>query len=119
MIEGRAPLSKWSYPHIREETFPSGNPNFCPFPTVTNLLLAKFCPIALLHDLLHGRDYALLGGSDIKRRGDLFHKFIAHLKESLIKGELKLSGYDISQLFHSFAEKYEFKFNARNDLYRR
>lgn len=124
MIEGRAPLSKWSYPQtdaLQGETFPSGNPKFCPFPTVTNLLLAKFCPVALLHDLLHGRDYALLGTPDpeIKRRGDLFHKFIAHIKESLIKGELKLSGYDISQLFHPFAEKYGFKFNARNDLYRR
>lgn len=91
-------LSRWSFPRdkvLRGEVFPSGNPRFAPFPTVTNLLNAIFCPVAILHDLLHGRDYALIGEvgkanyeiKEIKRRGELFHKFIAYLKLSLMKGK--------------------------------
>ncbi len=131
MIAKRETLSRWSFPRddvLQGEVFPSGNPRFAPFPTITDLLIADFCPVALLHNLLHGRDYALLGGSDydIKRRGDLFHKFTSHLKLSLIKGEFSLSGYDIptheteiSSWFYPFAKHYGFDFNACSELWRR
>lgn len=131
MIEKRTPLSKWSYPQkdvLHDKVFPSGNPRFGPFPTVTNLLNAVFCPVAIWHDLLHGRDYALLGGPDyyeVKRRGALFQGFIAYLKKSLMEGRCKLSHYNIpaqeeriKSLFHSFAKKYGYVFNAREDLWR-
>ena len=134
MTEKRVPLSRWSKLRtnvLYGEVFPSGNPGFGPFPTVTNLLNAEFCPVAILHNLLHGRDYALLGGPDyyeIKKRGALFDGFIAHLKKSLMKGELKLSGYNIpaqegkikEELFHPFAERYyRFRFNTREELWSR
>ncbi|PIX27612.1 MAG: hypothetical protein COZ67_01295 [Chloroflexi bacterium CG_4_8_14_3_um_filter_45_15] len=129
MTAKRETLSRWSFPRddiLQGEVFPSGNPRFAPFPTVTDLLIADFCPVALLHDLLHGRNHALLGEAhyEIERRGDLFHKFIARLKLSLIKGELRLSGYDIltheakiNSLFYPFAKRYGFDFNACSELW--
>lgn len=131
MERGEA-LSRWSFPRdkvLHGEVFPSGNPRFAPFPTVTNLLNAIFCPVAILHDLLHGRDYALIGEAgrayyELKRRGELFHNFIAYLKLSLTRGTLKLYNRDIStqetkinQLFHRFAQPYGFDFNARSELW--
>lgn len=128
MARGEA-LSRWSFPRdevLHGEVFPSGNPRFAPFPTVTNLLNAVFCPVAILHDLLHGRDYALLGEADyeIKKRGELFHKFIVHLKLSLMNSTLRLYNHDIStqetkinQLFHRIAQPYGFDFNARSELW--
>jgi len=126
MTARRETLSRWSFPRddiLQGEVFPSGNPRFAPFPTVTDLLIADFCPVAALHNLLHGRDYALIGEASYegKRRGDLFHKFIAHLKLSLIKGKIKLPNYDLCLEFDRFAdtERYGFDFNARSDLWRR
>ena len=122
MTARRETLSRRSFPRdavLRGKEFPSGNPRFAPFPTVTDLLIADFCPVAVLHNLLHGRDYALIGQApyEMKRRGNLFHKFIAHLKSSLIKGKIKLPNYNLLSEFHRFAEHYGFDFNARSDLW--
>ena len=128
MAKGEA-LSRWSFPRdevLHGGVFPSGNPRFGPFPTVTNLVNASFCPVAILHDLLHGRNYALIGKAyyEIKRQGELFQKFITYLKLSLMKGKLRLFSRDIptqetqiKELFHRFAQPYGFDFNARSELW--
>lgn len=101
------PLGRWSPPRFRRRVdgsiiliFPSGRPTFPPFPTITTLLNANLCPFALLHELLHGVDNALLIGQylPLKNRGELFHKFIAHLKLSLKNGSLQLRGDVSAQL---------------------
>ena len=131
MTAKRPTLSRWSFPRpsLLREVFPSGKPPFAPFPTITDLLNAEFCPVAILHSLLHGRDYALLGGADfyeIKKRGELFDNFISHLKLALMKGKLKLSNHDIStqeskivSLFHPFSKPYGFNFNACSEIWSR
>ena len=84
MTVERASLKKWRFPDercIMGDVFPSGRPKFGPFPDVTNVMNANFCPVAILHDLLHGEGNALIPqfGKE-HQRGDVFHSFIAHLK---------------------------------------
>jgi len=74
-----------------QKTFPSGKPDFHPFPTVTNLINAAFCPLACVHDLLHGlKNVAVLsrgfGGTWTEPVGTLYHDFIAWLKCSIMEG---------------------------------
>jgi hypothetical protein len=127
MTVKREPLARWRYPNrdsLLGNVFPSGRPPFAPFPTVTNLLNANLCPVAIYHDLLHGIDNALIPqyGKE-KQRGDLFHKFIAHLKLSLKNGKFRLSGYDIQSqsgmvqdLFLRFSQRQGFSTDESTDI---
>jgi hypothetical protein len=128
MTAKREPLPRWRYPEgaTLSNVFPSGRPPFAPFPTVTNLVNANLCPVAIYHDLLHGIENTLTGQYSLqKRRGELFHKFIRHLKFSLRNGALFITSSDIQtqqrkiqDLFFSFAQSQGFSINESNDLWR-
>jgi hypothetical protein len=128
MTVQREPLARWRYPNrdcLIGDVFPSGRPPFAPFPTVTNLLNANLCPVAIYHDLIHGIDNALIPQyGEEKQRGDLFHKFIAHLKLSLRNRSFELSGYDvpaqlgmIQSLFLDFSQRKGFFVQASSDIW--
>lgn len=127
MAVRREPLSRWRYPDFATLTnvFPSGRPSFAPFPTITNLLNTNLCPVAIYHDLLHGIENAFMGQYPLERRGELFQKFIAHLKFSLKNHALSLTGSDIQtqqgrirSLFFNFVQGRGFPTNEANDLWR-
>lgn len=124
----REPLIRWRYPDqsiLSAQVFPSGRPPFAPFPTITNLLNANLCPVAIYHDLLHGIENAFIRQYPMARRGELFHNFIAHLKLSLRSRNFELTGSDIPtqqrmiyDLFLRFARNQGFLTNEAHDLWR-
>lgn len=128
MTAKREPLTRWRYPNhecLFGKVFPSGRPPFAPFPTVTNLLNASLCPVAIYHDLIHGINNALIPqyGKE-KQRGDLFHEFISYLKLSLKNGKFRLSGYDIQaqlgmiqDLFLRFSQRQGFSIDESSDIW--
>lgn len=127
MTAKRKILPKWGYPRkeILKKVFPSGKPPFAPFPTVTNLLNANFCSVAIYHDLIHGNGNALLIDYHLRGQGALFHEFIAHLKLSLQNRVIRLSGYDIrtqqdmiQNLFLNFARGRSFDIDAISDIWK-
>jgi hypothetical protein len=71
--------------------YPSGEPPFDPFPTVTDVMSANFCPVSILHMLLHGIDRSplLIVRRGMGGAGDLYHNFIAFLKSSIVTGRLR------------------------------
>ena len=128
MTAEREPLARWRYP-TREtlvgNVFPSGKPPLGPFPTVSNLLNANLCPVAAYHELLHGIGNALIGQYPSERRGDLFQKFITHLKLLLRNGTFQLSSYDaqaqlgmIQDLFLHFSQRRQFSVDESSDIWR-
>jgi len=129
MTVERHPLPRWRYPRnevLRNQVFPSGRPPFAPFPTVTNLVNANLCPVALYHDLIHGIENALVRGDlrTVKRRGELFHNFIAYLKLSIKNGDFELRGNTQSQvnsiqnMFLHFSQSQGFRISEINDIWR-
>jgi len=128
MTAEREPLARWRYPTrgtLKGNIFPSGKPPLAPFPTVTNMMNASLCSVAVYHDLLHGIDNALLGQYPFKRRGDLFQKFITYLKSSIRNGGLQISSHDIQaqlgmiqDLFLRFSQRYQFSIDESSDLWR-
>jgi len=94
----RTPLKRWARPRRDdlEETYPSGRPPFYPFPTVSNVVNAAFCPVAIYHDLLHGtyQDATSSPTWKMKGVGNLFHQYIASLKSSIATGKQDLTGID-------------------------
>jgi len=135
MTVERELLGRWRHPRFKRSddrsiisTFPSGRPPFASFPTVTHLLNANLCPVAILHDLIHGVEDALLTGRHypLKKRGELFHKFIAYLKLSLKNGSFELRDDIPSQLrvirsrFNHFSQNPDFSLSldASNDIWR-
>jgi hypothetical protein len=129
MTVERHPLSRWGHPKgdvLRNQVFASGRPPFTPFPTVTNLINANLCPVALYHDLIHGIENALIRGDlrTIKRRGELFHNFIAYLKLSIRNGDFELRGdipsqiSSIQNVFFRFSQSQGFPIGESNDIWR-
>ena len=129
MTVERHPLPRWRYPRnevLRNQVFASGRPPFAPFPTVTNLINANLCPVALYHDLIHGIENALVRDDlrTVKRRGELFHNFVAYLKLSIKNGDFELRGDIPSQLssiqnmFLSFSQSQGFQIYESNDIWR-
>jgi len=104
--------------------FAANKPSFAPFPTVTNLMNASLCPVAIFHELIHGQDNALTGSYVIGKRGDLFDGFISHLKYSLMKESLSLKGDgpfmkgQVRTLFEKYAHLQGFQVNATVDLWK-
>lgn len=123
----RQPLTRWRYPRsdvLGNQVFASGRPPFAPFPTVTNLINAYLCPVALYHDLIHGIENSLTSQYPLGRRGDLFHRFIAHLKLSIRNGNFKLRGDIPSQqraiqnMFLQFSRFNGFSMNESIEIWR-
>lgn len=89
-VSWKRPQKNWLEPG---GIYPSGEPPFDPFPTVSDIIAANFCPVAILHRLLHGidRNPALVVPREIayvEGAGDLYHRFIAYLKSSVMSGRL-------------------------------
>jgi len=85
-------LDRWKRPgndELHENVFPSGQPTFDPFPTVTDISNAYFCPLAAYYDIWYNVDYALEPKiqTSPKRSGEVFQDFIASLKASRIAGK--------------------------------
>lgn len=129
MTVERHPLPRWRYPRnevLRNQVFASGRPSFGPFPTVTNLVNANLCPVALYHDLIHGIENALVRGDvkTVKRRGELFHNFVAYLKLSIKNGDFELRGdipsqvSSIQNMFLRFSQSQGFQISESNDIWR-
>ena len=63
MTVERQVLPRWKFPQekcLNNDVFPSGRPPFAPFPTITNIMNAVHCPVAIYHDLIHGNNGALI-----------------------------------------------------------
>lgn len=129
MTVERHPLPRWRYPRnevLKNQVFASGRPPFAPFPTVTNLVNANLCPVALYHDLIHGIENALVRGDvrTVKRRGELFHNFVAYLKLSIKNGDFELRGdipsqvSSIQNMFFRFSQSQGFQISESNDIWR-
>ncbi len=103
-MEERAIPVSWRRPEhevLLENRYKYSRPPFDPFPTVTNVVNASKCPVAILHDILHGvDDITILPGE--YGLGNLFYRFIAHLKLSAARGDI-LSPSDIRYRFEMFA----------------
>ncbi len=92
MTAEREPLQRWRYPKqdvVEGNVFPEGAPPFGPFPTVTMLMNANLCPVALSHALFHGLDNALIRYPQ-SRRGEVFHGFCAFIKWAAAKGTVQI-----------------------------
>jgi hypothetical protein len=122
----REPLHRWHYPRdvvLNNRVFASGRPPFAPYPTVTNLMNANHCPVALWHDYMHGIDSALMGQFQYQKRGEYFHRFISFLKLSLKNRSLQLRGAVNAQLqtiqntYSQFARSQGLKMGESMDLW--
>lgn len=94
----RTVLSRWNRPEqkVLEQVFPAGKPPFDPFPSVTELINAYYCPLAIYHYLHHAEEGAFTPRTAIEgwRSGETFHSFIEQIKTSLIEGRLKANSQD-------------------------
>lgn len=110
MSEGRL-LPKWRRPDhetLMENVYKYGTPTFDPFPTVTDVMNAAHCPVAAVHNILHGRDNALVEGTGREIGiGKLFHEFISHLKSEISAGRRVRDTPQIRYLFENFARHEE------------
>ena len=79
----------WQLP--REElagTYPEGRPRFDPFPTVTEVVMAAFCPRAAYHHILHALDpFEPWGRKGGWPRGEGYHRMICLLEQAMARGE--------------------------------
>jgi hypothetical protein len=105
-MSNRIPVERWNRPRsevLEEHNYKSGQPPFDPFPTVTNVLDAALCPVALLHHILHGNDSALIPVQESFGFGRLFQDFIGFLKPALSDGGIPNDISRIRQEFELFA----------------
>lgn len=103
MEERVIPVS-WRRPEsnvLLEERYKYSRPPFDPFPTVTNVVNASKCPVAILHDILHGvQDVTILHGE--YGLGNLYQRFVAHLKLCAARNDIP-SQSDVRYRFEMFA----------------
>ncbi|RLI84666.1 MAG: hypothetical protein DRP01_07765 [Archaeoglobales archaeon] len=87
-VSWRRPRREWLRPG---GLYPLGMPPFDPFPTVSDVIAADFCPYACVHRLLHGVQGSptITGETGLERAGDLFHQFIALVKSLIVSGRLR------------------------------
>ncbi|RLG18672.1 hypothetical protein DRN63_01080 [Nanoarchaeota archaeon] len=86
-VRWRRPRRDWLRPG---GLYPFGEPWFDPFPEVTDVIVADFCPYACVHRFFHGirRSPTLITERSLEGAGDVFHQFIAFLKSSIVNGRL-------------------------------
>jgi len=101
---------RWRRPDentLYENVYKHGTPNFHPFPTVTDVVCAAHCPLAILHSLLHGQREPLTETRAQHLRlgykiGNIFHDFIAHLKTRALLDNIRFT--DMSQIRREFED---------------
>jgi len=109
----------WQRPRIDvllKEQYKQDEPPFDPFPTVTNILNAEFCPVASLHDLLYGFQNAMIVPGNYPV-GNLFHRYIAHLKSSIIEGKRLPNINEILYDFDEYSRNEDGKTRRAGQLY--
>jgi len=114
-VSWRRPETRWLEPG---GIYPSGEPPFDPFPKVSDIIATSFCPVAGFQRLLHGITDSpeLITAREIRGAGDLYHRFIAYIKSSVVGGQLRdLNLGRIRQEFLSFARGVR----ARHEIWRR
>lgn len=99
---------------LLENRYKYSRPPFDPFPTVTNIVNASKCPVAILHDILHGVEDATIPGGQYGL-GILYQRFIAHLKLCAARNDIP-SPSDIRYRFEMFAR--DEKQRTRTDCWR-
>jgi hypothetical protein len=107
-MDERTPKERWQRPRfdvLVGQRYQQNEPPFDPFPTVQNIVNAAFCPVAALHDLLYGYGNATIPRGEYGV-GNLFHRFIANLKNLIGSGECLPDVTEILFRFEEFA-KYE------------
>lgn len=113
IMSDERPLPRWrrpDYSTLIENVYKIGTPDFDPFPTVTDVMNAAHCPVAAVHNILHGRDNALIEGTGGEiGMGKLFHEFIAHLKSEIAAGRRVRDVPQIRYIFENFARHEEEK----------
>lgn len=128
MAMDREPLTQWRFPHddvLRGEVVDSGRPPFAPFPTVETVVHGALCPVAVLHDLLHGIDYALTLRFFEEREQDLMQNFIVRIKSQLRTQAVTLPDSGPAQLeflrtdFLEYSNRYGFRLDAQAELWDR
>jgi len=106
IMSTRVPVDRWNRPRtdiLSERKYKSGQPPFDPFPAVSNVLNAALCPVAILHDMLHGNDSALISREERFGGGNLFQNFIAFLKPAMADGKIPPDIQRIRFEFEQFA----------------
>jgi hypothetical protein len=78
---------RWIAPETElEEAYPEGKPGFHPFPTVTEVVYAAFCPRAAYHHILHALDPFTPPHWEACS-GEKYHKLICLLEQAMAEGE--------------------------------
>jgi hypothetical protein len=85
------------------EVYRHGQPDFAQFPTITDVVTAALCPVAAIHNILHGRDNALIESDVHRGSGDLFHSFAAYIKTRVSQGKVFTDPRNIRSEFDTFA----------------
>ena len=108
-------VHRWRTPPqkiLAGERTPGGRPPFDPFLDATMLWQAHLCPIAALHDLLHGEEVKLGRGFHRGRprlllSGQDWHQYIANLRLKIASRRLVLPddiGHALEVIRHDFEE---------------
>ena len=104
--ESRTPLPEWPRPSretLMGEVYRHGRPKFAQFPTVTDVVTTALCPVAAVHNILHGRGNALIERDTFGGVGNLFHNFVAHIKTRVAQGKVFTDPRNIRWEFDTFA----------------
>lgn len=109
------PVQRWRRPSpelLAGERSIGGPPPFNPFLTATMLWEAHLCPVAAIHELLHGLSIRLgdrshPGRSPYFLSGEAWHRYIARLRLRIASGQLPLPGdvgHALAIIRHDFEE---------------
>lgn len=104
ILDERAIPVSWRRPErdvLLEDRYKYSRPPFDPFPNITNVVNASKCPVAILHDILHGMGDATIPSGQYGM-GNLYQRFIAHLKSSAARGDIP-TPWDVRYRFEMFA----------------
>jgi len=79
---------RWKVPdrEVLEGVYPEGKPPFHPFPTVTEVVYAGFCPRAAYHYFLHALDPFRPWGRREMWDGERYHNLICLLEQRMAEG---------------------------------
>jgi len=113
-MTSRAPVytpfvRRWTTPRrplLAGERQPCGKPPFDPFLTASLLWTTHMCPVAALHDLLHGAAVRPQGGGPgATLGGEDWHEYIARLRLRIASRRVQLpgeSGHALEVIRHDF-----------------
>jgi len=119
-VEEQITPVRWKRPRLYEGIYPQGRPPFDPYPYVTDVMSASFCPVAILHRLLHGvmGDPTSIAETEYGV-GTLYHEFIAQIRTAVAQRNLDLANLGmVEREFVTFAEIRNASVRAQQDCLR-